>query len=256
MASSLSKNMKITFPDRTALTAVLTAVKDFSEFVRFEFKSMLASAVILDSTHVSVTCVEFVICTDNAEGVAEATFRVQSLLQVLDLGKRDNTVDMIIEPECESVEIVMDDEQVKTRIKVYDDVVEVMDPPDMSGVDMYVVASDLATRVRDLAGFGDTVSLRPVGTGGKLELGVDSDIGTARVAIDTLSVDGDVGTLVGETRLAVRYIVSILKISKLFDRVCVVLAPGLPVCLKMSTDIVSVAFYLAPKFDEDADEEA
>ena len=255
MASSSFETMKITFADRTALTAVLLAVKDFSEFIRFEFKSMLASAVVLDSTHVSVTCVEFVISTDDAMGVAEATFRVQSLLQVLDLGKRDNTVDMIIEPECETVEIVLDDEQVKTRIKIYDDVVEIMDPPVMSGVDMYVVASDLATRVRDLAGFGDTVSIRPVGMGEKLELGVDSDIGTAHVAIDTLSVDGDVGTLTGETRLATRYIVSILKISKLFDRVCVVLAPGLPVCFKLTMDTVSVAFYLAPKFDDDADDE-
>lgn len=247
--------MKITFPDRTALAAVLLAVKDFSEFVRFEFKSMIASAVILDSTHVSVTCVEFVISTDDAVGTAEATFRVQSLLQVLDLGKRDNTVDMIIESGSEAVEIVLDDEQVKTRLKLYDDVVEIMDPPEMSGVDLYVVASDLATRVRDLAGFGDTTSIRPVGAGEKLELGVDSDIGSARVAIDTLSVDGDAGAITGETRLATRYIASILKMSKLFDRVCVVLSPGLPVCFKMCSDTVSVSFYLAPKFD-DADDDA
>ena len=112
-----------------------------------------------------------------------------------------------------------------------------------------ITRDNLMMRMKDMATLGDCVCLRPKKHA--LELTVDADLGTATVLVKTTTQmePWDTGM-----RFALRYLVSILKVSKLFETASVILQPEMPLGLKMKNTHVSLGFYLAPKFNDDEED--
>ena len=241
--------MKVTFPDKTSLVTILQAVRDFSEYIRFEFQGPLATAILLDSTHVSVTCIECVVSVSELQSGCQAVVHISNFLKVLDLGKLGNEVELDISPGTDIANVSMDGGDVQACLKLFDIEMEEMEPPQMSGTTIDVSSGELMMRMKDMATLGDCVCLRPKKHA--LELTVDADLGTATVLVKTTTQmePWDTGM-----RFALRYLVSILKVSKLFETASVILQPEMPLGLKMKNTHVSLGFYLAPKFNDDEED--
>lgn len=238
--------MRITFPDKTSLVSVLSAVRDFSEFIRLEITGPVAKAVILDSTHVSVTCLEFVVSAVDLDGGDGVVFSISNFLKVLDLGKVGNEVEIEMTPCDDVANVTMDDGAVRAAVKLFDNEMDEMDPPEMEGTTIHVSPSEFATRIKDLANLGDSVTLTPQAD--SVELSVEADLGTASIVIKATET---VGAWDEGMTFALRYLVSILKVSKLFDTLTVIMSNEMPLCIKMKSEYVSVGFFLAPKFKDD-----
>ncbi len=240
--------MKITFPDKTSLVAVLNAVRDFSEYIRFEFRGPIAKAILLDSTHVSVTCIECVVSVSELQSECPVVFNIANFLRVLDLGKMNTVIDLDITDGSDVAHVILDGGDVRASLKLFECEMDEMDPPQMDGTVIEVTSSDFATRIKDMATLADCVCLKP--RENALELSVESDLGTAHVLIKTSNVlqPWDTGM-----NFALRYLVSILRVSRFLETLSIVMNRDMPLCLKMRNEHISVAFYLAPKFDEEED---
>lgn len=241
--------MRITFPDKSTLVSVLNAVREFSEYIRFEITGPNAKAIILDSTHVSVTCLEFIVSSIGLDGGCSVMFNIANLLKVIDLGKTGNEVDIeISSDDADVATVTMDDGAVTAAVKLFDNDMDEMEPPDMVGTEIRVNPAEFSTRIKDLANLGDCVVLTP--RRDAIELSVDADLGRACVIVNTLN---SVTAWDRGMSFAIRYLVTLLKVSKLFDALMVVLTEDMPLGLKMKSDHVSIGFYLAPKFDDESE---
>jgi hypothetical protein len=242
----------VQFPSKHHLIQPFVAIKELGEYVRISFGGPTATAIFLDATHVSITCVEWVcsVIEGTIPSGYSACFRVASLLRVLDMSKNDDTVTFSIDPDSDTVGVQLDNGDVDIVINIYDNDIDSMDKPEMGGDEIVLDMATFGTRIKDISLLDDTVALRLDNS--KVELAASGDIGKAVVKLQTSSAPP--GSSDTSQKFALRYIVSILKAGKLFESLSLILSEGMPLCMKMKSEYVSIEFFLAPKVN-DSDEE-
>lgn len=130
-------------------------------------------------------------------------------------------------------------------------------------VNIKMPSSEFSRICRDLANFGDTVTISC--TKGQVQFAANGDLGTANIRLqESNSIDDEenerVQIDVGEPltlSFAVRYLNNFAKAQVLSDTVTLMLTPKTPMVVEYKIgDYGHIRFYLAPKIDDDEDDDA
>jgi proliferating cell nuclear antigen PCNA len=257
--------VRIIFGSKTEFISPLVAIKDLHDDLRLVVSPNKINANILDTTHVSVTYVEWQCETDGhiPETGLEISLKISSLLKAVSLGSStSDTLEFAIDQANDSMIVSMDNGDVTISLKLYDFDTDMIQQPELRpGITFDVPGSRFGVIVRDLATIGDTVSMVPKydaqSGGSSLTLQTEGDVGKATITLtDVSAVQYIVDQFPeGAQSYSLRYLVTILKAaSKPQQTVSISFTRDMPLLLHIATGGMSLSFYLAPKFDSDEDD--
>lgn len=247
----------------------------FSNFVNqvtdcvLKFDEMGMISQSMDSSHVSMVSLMFVASEmfDDYKCTAPTSISlsISSMLRVMKLADKNSTVKLSQKDPSDSrltIGIVSKDKKTNLLfdLNLMDIDTEELDiPDDIVGWKLNVNYSDLSTVIKNMGDFGDVMSICfGSTTNNELLYQVDGSTGTATGTIqinssewtDTSTVPAEAVTL----KLSVSYIKNYLASRDISDTVEILMGPEIPFCMSYRiADQSHVAFYIAPKMDEDGE---
>ena len=254
--------VRVEFPSRTNFVAPLLAIRELHDEIQFTISSNEVCATILDRTHVSISFISWTCSTTGPvpEGGLPVCLKIPNLIKALSLGSTDDRLTWVIEPGGDAMLVEMEGGDVSMELKLFEFDADVMDRPEFTpGVTFDVAGSRLAVAVRDLASVGDTVQVKcTVDPGGdnasSFTLTTTGEIGTARITTDAAVLQRTTDGFPDDAQMfGLRYLVTILKAAtKPNHSVTFSLTNGMPLVVSIANETMSLAYFLAPKFDESA----
>ena len=233
--------MKICIENADNLATILAVAKEFSDYITFTVANSILRATILDATHVSVTVVRITATSD-----ATVTFSVNTkeFASIIALG--NEALEMVI--EADSINLSMG--KIQAKLRLFD-----IDTDDIS-VEGYEAPCKVTTstkqffsNVRDLATFGDTVKIHAKDDSIRLE--TSGDLGTVTIDLDAICD----GAPPAPSSYALKYIISLAKAARLNDELRVSLGESMPMRIDIERNECGLSFYLAPKIQDDDDDD-
>lgn len=259
--------VRITFPSKSQFIAPLLAIRELHDDIRLRISPNNIQATVLDTTHVSVTYVNWVCTVDGQlpEGGLDISLKISSLIKAIGLGSStDDRLEWVLgDLDSDTMRAEMEGGDVVMELKLYDFDAEMIDQPTITpGATLDIPGSRLSVSIKDLATIGDTVSMQPVVNAqsgeSKLTLITQGDVGKASITHSEVSllqytVDGFPDQ---PQSFGLRYLVTIMKAAtKPQQTVNLSFTKDMPLLISISNEAMSLSFYLAPKFEEDTTDE-
>lgn len=238
--------MKIIIDDTKRLSVAMSMAREFNDFVTFAVEETCLRASILDATHVSVTILSIrARVTDRDISSDAICIKTDDMVKLLALSHGEP---MTIETIETGIHICIG--KIEANMRVFD-----MESEDMN-IDSYdpdgtyrVSAREFFGHVKDLTGFGDTVTVTPGNS--TMELRTKGDLGTVAIGMDAQgSAD------VGPSSYALRYLMSLSKAASLVDTVRLDVSNEMPLRIMIESDDIDITFFLAPKMEDADDDDA
>jgi len=237
--------MKFSMTESETFATALAVAREFNEFVSFSVADGRLHASILDATHVSVTTIDMGIEVDD-DATGSFSIKTDELSKTIALGGGGS---LTMDVSNDTARISMNEGKIQVDLRLFDVDVDLMSVDGYDAACTYTVSSnDFFKLVKDMGTFGDTIA---IGQGDGMRLVTKGDMGTVSVDIDA-SRDGSV---VGTSSYATKYIISLSKASKLSSSIGVSLGDCIPMRITLSNDRITVSFYLAPKIQDDDENE-
>jgi len=252
--------IRVLFPGKSNFLAPLLAIRELHDDIRLRISPNNIQATVLDSTHVSVTFVNWVCTTEGSlpAGGVDISIKISSLIKAIGLGSStDDRLTWVID-STDKMLIEMEGGDVTMELKLFDFDSETMEQPDLTpGATFDIPGSRLAVSVRDLSTIGDTVcikaSVNPQTKEASLIMVTEGDIGRASIAhSEARLLQYATDTFPEESQsFGLRYLVTILKAAtKPQQSVNISLTKDTPLLIGISNESMCLSYYLAPKFDE------
>ena len=257
--------------DAQVFRKIFEAAKELLEDASFDCTSEGLSLQAMDAIHVSLVALEL-----RAEGfelyrcdrAMNMGFKVAGLLKILKCAGSKDSLTMRADDQPDKCSFIFESPN-KDKISQFDfsltdiDQEHLQVPEQEYFVNIKMPSSEFSRICRDLANFGDTVTISC--TKGQVQFAANGDLGTANIRLqESNSIDDDenerVQIDVGEPltlSFAVRYLNNFAKAQVLSDTVTLMLTPKTPMVVEYKIgDYGHIRFYLAPKIDDDEDDDA
>jgi len=256
--------------DAHVFRKIFEAAKELLEDASFDCTSEGLSLQAMDAIHVSLVALEL-----RAEGFElyrcdrsmNMGFKVGGLLKILKCAGNKDSLTMRAEDQPDKCSFIFESPN-KDKISQFDFALTDIDqehlqvPEQEYFVNIKMPSAEFSRICRDLANFGDTVVISC--TKGQVQFAANGDLGTANIRLqESNSIDDDesdrVQIDVGEPltlSFAVRYLNNFAKAQVLSDYVTLMLTPKTPMVVEYKIgDYGQIRFYLAPKIDDEEEEE-
>lgn len=257
--------------DAQVFRKIFEAAKELLEDASFDCTSEGLSLQAMDAIHVSLVALEL-----RAEGfelyrcdrAMNMGFKVAGLLKILKCAGSKDSLTMRAEDQPDKCSFIFESPN-KDKVSQFDfsltdiDQEHLQVPEQEYFVNIKMPSSEFSRICRDLANFGDTVTISC--TKGQVQFAANGDLGTANIRLqESNSIDDEenerVQIDVGEPltlSFAVRYLNNFAKAQVLSDTVTLMLTPKTPMVVEYKIgDYGHIRFYLAPKIDDDEDDDA
>lgn len=257
--------------DAQVFRKIFEAAKELLEDASFDCTSEGLSLQAMDAIHVSLVALEL-----RAEGfelyrcdrAMNMGFKVAGLLKILKCAGSKDSLTMRAEDQPDKCSFIFESPN-KDKVSQFDfsltdiDQEHLQVPEQEYFVNIKMPSSEFSRICRDLANFGDTVTISC--TKGQVQFAANGDLGTANIRLqESNSIDDEenerVQIDVGEPltlSFAVRYLNNFAKAQVLSDTVTLMLTPKTPMVVEYKIgDYGHIRFYLAPKIDDDDDDDA
>lgn len=257
--------------DAQVFRKIFEAAKELLEDASFDCTSEGLSLQAMDAIHVSLVALEL-----RAEGfelyrcdrAMNMGFKVAGLLKILKCAGSKDSLTMRADDQPDKCSFIFESPN-KDKVSQFDfsltdiDQEHLQVPEQEYFVNIKMPSSEFSRICRDLANFGDTVTISC--TKGQVQFAANGDLGTANIRLqESNSIDDDenerVQIDVGEPltlSFAVRYLNNFAKAQVLSDTVTLMLTPKTPMVVEYKIgDYGHIRFYLAPKIDDDEDDDA
>ena len=256
--------------DAQVFRKIFEAAKELLEDASFDCTSEGLSLQAMDAIHVSLVALEL-----RAEGfelyrcdrAMNMGFKVAGLLKILKCAGSKDSLTMRADDQPDKCSFIFESPN-KDKVSQFDfsltdiDQEHLQVPEQEYFVNIKMPSSEFSRICRDLANFGDTVTISC--TKGQVQFAANGDLGTANIRLqESNSIDDEenerVQIDVGEPltlSFAVRYLNNFAKAQVLSDTVTLMLTPKTPMVVEYKIgDYGHIRFYLAPKIDDDEDDD-
>eukprot|EP01023_Acetabularia_acetabulum_P016785 TRINITY_DN1830_c0_g2_i1.p2 TRINITY_DN1830_c0_g2~~TRINITY_DN1830_c0_g2_i1.p2 ORF type:complete len:265 (+),score=57.36 TRINITY_DN1830_c0_g2_i1:312-1106(+) len=252
------------------LRRVLEAVKDLVTEANFEVTDSQLTLQAMDSSHVSLVCLEM-----RQEGFEHFRcdrpmnmgMNIGNLLKMLKCAEDNDSVTMRAQDDGGTIQFLFQsptqDRHVDFEMKLMEiDAEQLQVPEQQYKATVKVAASQFQKICRDLGAIGDKVQINVLKGG--ITFFTQGDIGQARVTLNSADDmnDGDSNLSIAmdeavNASFALKYLNTFTKASPLSRYVTLQLSQDVPIVVSYQIqDFGQVKFYLAPKMDDDADDDA
>eukprot|EP01024_Parvocaulis_polyphysoides_P018786 TRINITY_DN18359_c0_g1_i1.p1 TRINITY_DN18359_c0_g1~~TRINITY_DN18359_c0_g1_i1.p1 ORF type:complete len:265 (-),score=47.58 TRINITY_DN18359_c0_g1_i1:529-1323(-) len=251
------------------LRRVLEAIKDLVTEANFEVSDNQLTLQAMDSSHVSLVCLEM-----RQEGFdhfrcdrpMSMGMNIANLLKMLKCAEDNDSVTLRAQDEGSTIQFLFEspnqDRHVDFEMKLMEIDAEQLQVPEQEYKStVKISASQFQKICRDLGAIGDKVQINVLKGG--VTFFTAGDIGQARVTLnvtDDMNEGDKVLTVVMEepvnASFALKYLNTFTKASPLSRYVTLQLSQDLPIVVSYQIqDFGQIKFYLAPKMDEDNEDE-